>query len=103
MKKYLVFLAAALLQAGAWAVTYTYTGSSYTAPTLTNHAGPGCPIGACGDFTTSMSQYGTFTTVSPLPPNFNGTAHHRFQLQRWTDNLLQRGSKHDADVSHRMD
>ena len=72
MKKYLVFLAAALLQAGAWAVTYTYTGSTYTAPTLTNHAGPGCPIGACGDFTTSMSQYGTFTTVSPLPPNFNG-------------------------------
>ena len=72
MKKTLLLLTALCVQVSAWAATYTYAGSTYTAPTLTNHAGPGCPIGACGDFTTSMSQSGTFTTASPLPPNFSG-------------------------------
>ena len=71
MKKYLVFLAAALLQAGAWAVTYTYTGPAYSAPDLHNFTS--CPPGTgnCGAYTTAMAQTGSFTTAAPLPSNLN--------------------------------
>lgn len=71
MKKYLVFLAAALLQAGAWAVTYTYTGPAYNASELHNFTA--CPpgMGNCGGYTTAMAQTGSFTTVVPLPANLN--------------------------------
>lgn len=71
MKKYLVFLAAALLQAGAWAATYTYTGPAYSAPDLHNFTS--CPPGTgnCGAYTTAMAQTGSFTTAAPLPSNLN--------------------------------
>lgn len=72
MKKYLVFLAAALLQAGAWAATYTYTGPNYSAGDITNFSS--CPGGSgnCGAYTTAMAQGGSFTTAAPLPGNLNG-------------------------------
>jgi len=71
MKKYLVFLAAALLQADAWAATYTYTGPAYSAPDLHNFTS--CPPGSgnCGAYTTAMAQTGSFTTAAPLPSNLN--------------------------------
>lgn len=71
MKKYLVFLAAALLQAGTWAVTYTYTGPAYNASELHNFTA--CPpgMGNCGAYTTAMAQTGSFTTAAPLPSNLN--------------------------------
>lgn len=71
MKKYLVFLAAALLQAGAWAATYTYTGPAYSPPDLHNFTS--CPPGTgnCGAYTTAMAQTGSFTTAAPLPSNLN--------------------------------
>ena len=73
MKKHLALLAlAACAHTGAWTdVTYTYTGDPYTAPTLHNHTGPGCPAGNCGDFTTAMGQSGWFTTAKPLPANLS--------------------------------
>lgn len=67
MKKVLVFLAAALLQAGAWAVTYTYTGVPYTPSVITNYTN--CAAGACDNFTPAMSQTGSFTTATTLPPD----------------------------------
>ena len=69
MKKYLVFLAAALLQAGAWAATYTYTGSIYSASELHNFTA--CPpgLGNCGAYTTVMAETGSFTTAVPLAAN----------------------------------
>jgi len=72
MKKYLVFLAAALLQAGAWAVTYTYTGPTYNAADITNFSS--CPGGAgdCGAYTHAMAQGGSLTTIAPLSGNLNG-------------------------------
>jgi hypothetical protein len=71
MKKYLVFLAAALLQADAWAATYTYTGPAYSPPDLHNFTS--CPPGTgnCGAYTTAMAQTGSFTTAAPLPSNLN--------------------------------
>ena len=69
MKKYLVFLTAALLQAGAWAVTYTYTGSTYAPATVNNNTT--CTTGTCGAFTSAMSHSGSFTTVAPLPANLS--------------------------------
>ena len=69
MKKYLVFLAVALLQAGAWAVTYTYAGSAYAPSAITDYTN--CTIGTCGNFTAAMSQSGSFTTAAPLPDNFS--------------------------------
>lgn len=71
MKKYLVFLAAALLQAGAWAATYTFTGPNYSAANITNFTS--CPGGSgdCGAYTTAMAQGGSFTTAAPLPGNLN--------------------------------
>ena len=69
MKKYLVFLAAALLQAGAWAVTYTYVGSTYAPSAITDYTN--CTIGTCGNFTAAMSQSGSFTTAAPLPANLS--------------------------------
>ncbi len=71
MKKYLVFLAAALLQAGAWAATYTYTGPTYSASELHNFTA--CPpgMGNCGAYTTAMAETGSFTTSAPVPANLN--------------------------------
>jgi hypothetical protein len=69
VKKYLVFLAAALVQAGAWAATYTYAGVLYTAAAITNYSN--CAAGACGNFTAAMAQSGSFTTMAPLPANLN--------------------------------
>jgi hypothetical protein len=69
VKKYLVFLAAALVQAGAWAATYTYAGAPYTAAAITNYSN--CTAGACANFTAAMAQSGSFSTVAPLPANLN--------------------------------
>jgi len=69
MKKVLVFLAAALLQTGAWAATYTYTGEPYSASAISNYTN--CIVGDCGNFTTSMFQTGSFTTAAPLPAGLN--------------------------------
>lgn len=71
MKKVFVFLAAALLQAGAWAATYTFTGANYNAADINNFTS--CPGGSgnCGAYTTAMAQAGSFTTVNPLPDNLN--------------------------------
>lgn len=69
MKKYLVFLAAALVQAGARAATYTYAGVPYTAAAITNYSS--CTAGTCANFTAAMAQSGSFTTVAPLPANLN--------------------------------
>ena len=66
MKKYLVLLAAALLQASAWAATYTFTGPLYTNPT--QFTAP-CATPTCDNFTTAMRQTGSFTTAAPLAPN----------------------------------
>jgi hypothetical protein len=72
MKKYLVLLAAALLQAGAWAATYTFTGPTYSTANITNFTS--CPGGSgdCGAYTTAMSQEGWLTIAAPLPGNLNG-------------------------------
>lgn len=71
MKKVFVFLAAALLQAGAWSATYTFAGPAYSAASITNFTS--CPggTGACGAYTTAMAQVGSFTTAVPLPGNLN--------------------------------
>ncbi|KRA13216.1 IPTL-CTERM sorting domain-containing protein [Acidovorax sp. Root568] len=71
MKKYLVLLAAALLQAGARAATYTYTGPAYNASELHNFAA--CPPGTgnCGAYTTAMAETGSFTTAVPVAANLN--------------------------------
>jgi hypothetical protein len=71
MKKYLVLLAAALLQAGAWAATYTYTGPTYSASELHNFTA--CPpgMGNCGAYTTAMAETGSFTTAVPVAANLN--------------------------------
>ncbi|BEP96928.1 hypothetical protein GmRootA79_53130 (plasmid) [Acidovorax sp. A79] len=69
MKKTLTLLAAAFLQAGAWAATYTYTGPAYTAPALHNFTN--CLAGNCGAYTTAMGQAGSFSTASPLPNNLS--------------------------------
>lgn len=69
MKKYLVLLASAFLQAGAWALTYTYTGPTYSSPTH-DFTAP-CAAGTCTNFTTAMRQTGSMTTNQPLPPNLN--------------------------------
>ena len=69
MKKALVLLAAVFLQAGAWALTYTYTGPTYNSPTH-DFTAP-CAAGTCTNFTTAMRQTGSMTTNQPLPPNLN--------------------------------
>lgn len=66
MKKLLVLLAAALLQASAWAATYTFTGPTYASPQ--DYAAP-CAAGICANFSTAMQQTGHFTTSQPLPAN----------------------------------
>ncbi|RMA60248.1 putative secreted protein (IPTL-CTERM system target) [Acidovorax sp. 100] len=68
MKKYLVLLAAALLQASAWAATYTFTGPLYT--TVNPFTAP-CAKPTCANFTTAMRQTGSFTTAAPLAPNLD--------------------------------
>jgi hypothetical protein len=70
MKKYLVLLAAALLQASAWAATYTFTGPLYA--NLTPFTAP-CATPTCANFTTAMRQTGSFTTAAPLAPNLVNT------------------------------
>lgn len=69
MKKVFVFLAAALLQAGAWAATYTFTGPNYSAADITNFTN--CTTGNCGAYTTAMARSGSITTAAPLPNNLN--------------------------------
>lgn len=67
MKKVFVFLAAALLQAGAWAATYHYTSNPYDPASLHNHDVP-CGAGSCSNFTAAMAPTATFTTAVPLAP-----------------------------------
>ncbi|KRA13217.1 hypothetical protein [Acidovorax sp. Root568] len=66
MKKYLALLAAALLQTGAWAATYTFAGPTYTS--LQDYSAP-CAVVTCANFNAAMQQTGHFTTSQPLPPN----------------------------------
>jgi hypothetical protein len=63
----LLALASLLLQAPAWAATYTFTGPTYT--TVTPHAACGSP--PCPDFDTTMYQRGSFTTAAPLAASQN--------------------------------
>lgn len=69
MKKYLVSLAVALLQTGAWAATYTYAGVPYTAAAIANYSN--CAAGICSNFIAGMSQSGSFTTAALLPADLN--------------------------------
>lgn len=97
MKKYLVLLAAALLQASAWAAAYTFTGPLYTNPT--QFTAP-CATPACDNFTTAMRQTGSFTTAAPLPPNLaNVLITGLIQSYSFNDGLTQFDS---ADAATRL-
>ncbi|MES2929846.1 MAG: IPTL-CTERM sorting domain-containing protein [Pseudomonadota bacterium] len=90
MKKYLVLLAAALLQANAWAATYTFTGPFYT--NLTPFTAP-CATPTCANFTTAMRQTGSFTTAVPLAPNLvNADITGLVQTYSFNDGLTQYSS-----------
>lgn len=69
VKKALVFLAAALAQAGAWAATYTYAGVPYISSAITDYSN--CTAGTCANFTAGMSQSGSFTTAALLPAHLS--------------------------------
>lgn len=97
MKKYLVLLAAALLQASAWAATYTFTGPLYTNPT--QFTAP-CATPTCDNFTTAMRQTGSFTTAAPLAPNLaNVLITGLIQSYSFNDGLTQFVS---ADAATRL-
>ncbi len=90
MKKYLVLLAAALLQASAWAAIYTFTGPVYTNPT--QFTAP-CATPTCGNFTAAMRQTGSFTTAAPLAPNLNSAdISGLIQSYSFSDGLVQYNS-----------
>ena len=55
----------ALIQASAWATTYTFASGNYT--TVTNFTA--CATGPCANYTTSMQTSGSFTTAAPLAAN----------------------------------
>lgn len=89
MKKYLV-LAAALLQASAWAATYTLTGPFYESPQ--DYVAP-CAAGTCANFSTAMRQTGSFTIAAPLAPNLvNADIASLIQSYSFDDGLAQYNS-----------
>lgn len=73
MKKYLAFLAAALIQASAWAATYTYVGPPYSAANLHNYTNCIPGFGSCGAYTAAMAQTGSLSVAVPLPGSLNFT------------------------------
>jgi len=94
MKKYLVLLAAVLLQASACAATYTFTGPLYT--NLTPFTAP-CATPTCADFTTAMRQTGSFATAAPLAPNLvNTNITSLVQSFSFDDGLMQYNSGDSA-------